>query len=311
MFGLFKRGFGKGGNTLIALLIFFMIGLLLHFRGNTQPVVMLWQQLKAAVYAPGEAELFVSHVAVPSSETHPDGTDELAAAIARPGFHVPAAASNLQIVHHQGFSLGYAERYEQAAWVAYPLVREQVTGQSMREKLFLPDPKVRTGSAVFADYTRSGYDRGHLAPAADFRSVPQEMKETFYMSNISPQNRDFNAGIWNDLERMVRVWAQHYGQVYVITGPVLKPGLKTIGRINKIAVPEQFYKVVLYVKPPHAKGIAFLMDNQPANTPLSQYVVSIDTVETLTGLDFFTLLPDAVEDKIEAKSNAKEWYRLK
>lgn len=311
MIGFLRKGFGKGGNTLITLFVFFIVGLLLHFKGNTRPIVLLWQQLTGAVTAPGisASETIPGHtVSVPAPA---DVAPELARLVGRSDFVLPKSAARLQTVHHSGFSLGYAERYEQAAWVAYSLTRAQAEGPSSRERLFLPDPKVRTGSAVFADYTRSGFDRGHLAPAADFRNAPEQMKETFYMSNISPQNRDFNAGIWNDLEKLIRSWARRYEKIYVVTGPVLKPGLPAIGRINKVAVPEQFYKVVLSVNTTHVKGIAFLLNNEPATGPLSQFVVSIDSVEKLTGLDFFPLLPDTLETRLEAETTGADWHRLR
>ncbi len=187
----------------------------------------------------------------------------------------------------------------------------QLRGVEERENEFMPGPVVKTGTAVTADYTRSGYDRGHMAPAADFKNSYQVMKETFYMSNICPQVPQFNRGIWLELEKMVRAWAYKYDRVFVVTGPVLTEGLPTIGRLNKVAVPRQFYKVVLYVNPPYVKGIAFLMNNEPSDKPLSSFVVSIDRVESLTGIDFFPGLPDPIEKQTEARSNPGEWYRLK
>lgn len=316
MFGFIRKGFGKGGNTLVLLALFFILALVLHFKDRFFPEGRLWDTVESAFSGTisdkigllseigGEQEAAV--IGLPDRE---GPVEEL---LKRKDFVLPAGAGDkLQVVEHTGFTLGYNERYEQAAWVAYPLVREQVTGQSSRERFFNPDPKVRTGSALFSDYTRSGYDRGHLAPAADFKHSTEQMKETFYMSNISPQDRDFNAGIWNDLEKLVRAWAYRYEKIYVVTGPVLKPGLKTIGKVNKVAVPEQFYKVILYVEPPHIKGIAFLLNNEPSTLPLSKAAVSIDSVESVTGLDFFPLLPDDTGLRVEAQSNPKDWYRLK
>lgn len=236
---------------------------------------------------------------------------ELRRVLAQRQFFYPAYSSRDQLVRRIGYTLNYNEPHEQAAWVAYPLTAEQIRGDEERDNIFMNDPIVKTGSAVTADYTKSGYDRGHLAPAADFRSSFQVMKETFYMSNISPQVPEFNRGIWSDLERMVRVWAQKYDKVYVVTGPVLRPRLPKIGRINKVSVPEYFYKVILYAEPPYVKGIAFLLKNEASAQPLSTFVVSIDEVEKLTGIDFFPQLPDEIERVVEAKSIAKEWYRLK
>ncbi len=296
--------------------LFFGLGLSLHFKDRFFPDGKLWETIEAVSSASVTDKIEIlsglpggeSAGMIPVSADAP--IDEI---LGRKDFVFPANAGpdKLQLVEHTGFSLGYNERYEQASWVAYPLVREQVSGQGARDRFFNPDPKVKTGSALFSDYTRSGYDRGHLAPAADFKHSYEQMRETFYMSNISPQDREFNAGIWNDLEKLVRAWAYRYEKIYVVTGPVLKPGLKTIGKVNKVAVPEQFYKVVLYAEPPHIKGIAFLLRNEPASMPLSKAVVSIDSVESLTGIDFFPLLPDDIEDRVEMKSNPGEWFRLK
>ncbi|GAA4446449.1 hypothetical protein GCM10023091_39540 [Ravibacter arvi] len=321
MFGFFRWGFGRGGNTLILLGFFLTVGIFLHFKDRFFPSGRLWEVVsgiasgsiseKAGLWSvlpepPGAGAETGGIPAEPGKEA------ALEEVLKRSDFVFPAPGkAKLELVRHQGFALGYNERYEQAAWVAYPLLREQVIGQSARERFFNPDPKVSTGSALFSDYTRSGFDRGHLAPAADFKHSLDQMRETFFMSNISPQNRDFNAGIWNDLEKLVRAWANRYEKIFVVTGPVLRPGLSSIGKVNRVAVPEKFYKVILFAEPPHVKGIAFLLDNQPASMPLSKAVVSIDSVETITGLDFFPMLPDDVSRRIESVSNPKDWFRLK
>jgi len=315
MLGFIGKNFGRGGNTLVVLIVFFGLGILLHFKDRFFASGKIQETLETLV-TDALSEQLTRISDSPTASVVPitleDGAT-LEEIIGRPDFVYPVynGKDKLQLVTHKAFSLGYYERYEQSAWVAYPLSREQVVGQGSRERFFNPDPKVRTGSALFSDYTGSGYDRGHLAAAADFKNSQEHMKETFYMSNISPQNREFNAGIWNDLEKLVRAWANHYEKIYVVTGPVLKPGLPTIGKVNKVAVPEQFYKVILYAKPPYVKGIAFLMKNQPSTEPLSKAVVSIDEVEKLTGLDFFPLLPKDIADKVESASNPRDWYRLK
>lgn len=296
--------------------VFFGLGLFLHFKDRFFPDGKLWETIEAVSSASvvDKIEILSGLPGGGSAGMIPVSADaSIEEILARKDFVFPAnpGPDRLQLVEHTGFSLGYNERYEQASWVAYPLVREQVSGQGARDRFFNPDPKVKTGSALFSDYTRSGYDRGHLAPAADFKHSYEQMRETFFMSNISPQDREFNAGIWNDLEKLLRAWAYKYEKIYVVTGPVLKPGLKTIGKVNKIAVPEQFYKVVLYAEPPYFKGIAFLLRNEPSSMQLSKAVVSIDSVEHLTGIDFFPLLPDDIEDRVEAKSIPGEWFRLK
>lgn len=339
-----RRGFRLPNNTIFLLLIFFTIGLFLHFGGKSQSVVSFWDSLKSAIWdSPASStnpykapEPNIDTFAFDNGPAMDIATDtkstpekkqssvkedirieeivsdqELGQIINHRDFYLPGYGSNDQLVRRVGYSLKYKEEYELPAWVAYVLTSDQIGGGEERENEFMPDPVIRTGTATSSDYTKSGFDRGHMAPAADFKNSYQVMKETFYMSNICPQEPNFNRGIWLDLEKMVRVWAVKYDKVYVVTGPVLKNGLPTIGRVNKVAVPEQFYKVILYVKPPYVKGIAFLMDNKASEAPLSSFVVSIDQVERLTGIDFFPKLPDSIERKVEERSNANEWYRLK
>ena len=202
------------------------------------------------------------------------------------------------LISHIGFTLLYNEIHEQAGWVAYQLTREKTNNRFRRTNKFLPDPTIRTGSAVDKDYAGSGYDRGHLAPAADMGWSLRSITESFYYSNMSPQLPAFNRGVWKRLEEQVRFWATESGTLYIVTGPVLKTGLPFIGT-NQVSVPEQFYKVVLDLSSPDSKGSGFILAHAGSNEPLSSFAVSIDRVEELTGIDFFPSLPDADEEKIE------------
>jgi len=210
-----------------------------------------------------------------------------------------------ETVAHTKYTLGYAEKYEQPAWVAYRLTAEMVTGKNKRINSFRPDPQVTTGSAVPADYRGSGYDRGHLAPVADFKQSAEWMDETFFMSNMSPQLHEFNAGIWGKLEAATRGWAKRYGAVYVVAGPMLKKGLPTIGKYNRVAVPEMYYKVILDLNEP--KAIAFVFRNEGTENPLRSFATSVNEVERQTGLDFFAQLPDDLENRLETQQDMDAW----
>jgi endonuclease G len=216
---------------------------------------------------------------------------------------------NGKLVKHKHFSLSYVEKHEQAEWVAYELTKEEVkTKVADREgERFEDDPLVKTGSATYYDYSGSGYDRGHLAPAGDMRFSQEAMTECFYMSNMSPQDKNFNKEIWRLLEEQVRSFAVKYGKIYVITAPVLEDGLKKIGKQNKISVPKYYYKVLLDYQEPEIKAIAFLMENKDDVLPLTRYVVSIDALEEMTGLDFFPALPDELENKLESDMQTELW----
>lgn len=210
------------------------------------------------------------------------------------------------IIHRVGYVLSYNETHEQANWVAYELTLEEINGSFKRTNDFRPDPKVKTGSATLADYKGSGFDRGHLAPAADMKWSPVAMSESFYMSNMSPQKPSFNRGIWKRLEEQVRKWAVDNKSVYIATGGVLIPGLSKIGP-NGVSVPEKFYKVILDYQEPELKGIGFILPNEGSKDSLQNYAVTIDKVESATGVDFFYTLPDEIEEEIESKINLSNW----
>jgi len=211
------------------------------------------------------------------------------------------------VVNRKGYALGYSEKYEQPLWVIYRITKEEMNSPRFRRTDdFRPDPAIKTGSAALGDYRRSGYDRGHLAPAATMGFSRQAMSESFYLSNMSPQKPQFNRAIWKKLESQVRTWAHQNKDIYVITGPVIKPGYKTIGR-NSVAVPQYYYKVIFDISPPSFKMIAFILENKGSKQPLKTFVVTVDDVEKLTGLDFFSEFPDIIEDKLESQSDINQW----
>jgi endonuclease G, mitochondrial len=211
---------------------------------------------------------------------------------------IPAASPTDLIITHTGYSLSYSEANEQANWVAYELTKEETNKVVERTDKFIPDPQVTTGTANDNDYSGSGYDRGHLAPAADMGWSSTTMAESFYYSNMSPQLPAFNRGIWKKLEELVRAWAVEYNSVSIVTGPVLTSGLKSIGP-DKVSVPNYYYKVVLDYNEPDIKGIGFILPNAGSTEPLQSFAVSIDSVERFTGIDLYPALPDAQEKLIE------------
>ncbi|MBC6996029.1 DNA/RNA non-specific endonuclease [Neolewinella lacunae] len=224
-------------------------------------------------------------------------------------YFAPAGTSG-QRIDHRGFSLSYDEEWEQAEWVAYLLERQNLKREwTDRPQNFRPDPAVRTGSATDNDYRGSGYDRGHLAPFADFAYDASLADETFLLSNISPQARQFNQGVWRELEELTRDWANRFERLYVVTGPVMTQDPKgTIGRENRVAIPAAYYKVLLDLEGPEQKGIGFIIPNAISFDPLTKYAMSIDDVEAATGIDFFPdLLPKDQESTLEASGNPDLW----
>ncbi len=209
-----------------------------------------------------------------------------------------------EIVKHTYYSLSYSEEHEQALWVYYVLTDEMINGPAKRGNNFRPDPSVSTGSATIADYKGSGYDRGHLCPAASMTIDATAMSESFYFSNMSPQAPAFNQRGWQRLESIVRNFADEEKKIYVVTGPVLNDPIGKIGT-NGVTIPSMYYKVIY--APKNEKMIAFLMPNAKLEEPVESYAVCVDKVEDITGIDFYHSLPDEVENKLESTHNVSQW----
>ncbi len=220
---------------------------------------------------------------------------------------IPASKSGDEIIQHKAYTLSYNEDHEQANWVAYVLTaNETSSANNERTNKFLSDPLVKPKSATSADYENSGYDRGHLAPAEDMAWSKTTMRESFYYSNMSPQVPAFNRGVWKRLEELVRYWSTVYDSIYIVTGPVLANGLPSIGP-DKVSVPNYYYKVILEYNSKGTKGIGFVLPNEASLATLKSFAVSIDSVEHLTGIDFFPKLPDEQENKIESDPVIDQW----
>lgn len=210
-----------------------------------------------------------------------------------------------QIIQHTGYTVSYNDNWRIPNWVAYELTREETMGTTARSNKFIPDPLVNGVETNTHDYSNSGYDRGHMAPAADMKWSAKAMRESFYLSNICPQLHNLNAGDWKELEERGRDWAQEEKSIYIVCGPIVGKSPKRIG-INKIAVPNAFFKVFLtYGK--HPKAIGFIMKHQKGNRPLRTYAMSIDEVEKATGIDFFPSLPDKQEKELEMMNQPNDW----
>ncbi|MFH6992176.1 DNA/RNA non-specific endonuclease [Flavobacterium sp. FlaQc-48] len=205
-------------------------------------------------------------------------------------------STTTQVVKHQYYTLSYNEKFEQAEWVAYELKKEYLKDGNYKRPYFIEDPKVTTGSADWRNYKNSGYDKGHLCPAGDMEFNKSAYDDTFYTSNISPQDHDFNSGIWNRLEQKTRYWAGKYNDIYVVTGGILKDSDKKIGT-EKVSVPKYFYKIILAKSGKEHKAIAFLVPNQDSNKSLYDFVVPIETLEKMTGIDFFPNLKNLKSSK--------------
>lgn len=212
------------------------------------------------------------------------------------------------------YVLYYSPQHRQPTWVAYVLSRSDVSKKVVeREDKFVKDKEVVKRGWVAADdsdYKRSGYDRGHLLPSADRDNSSKENKSTFLYSNISPQKARLNRGAWRDLEEQTRRWAMMYDSLCVITAGVLsddKP-MKSIGD-NQVSVPNKFYKVILAKYKGEYYAICFLLPNDDSvDSDFRRYTVSVDSIESVTGIDFFYRLPDSIETKVEKAVDKGFWY---
>ncbi len=215
---------------------------------------------------------------------------------------IPKIKDSDVIIRHLGYTLSYNEQHEQANWVAYVLTKEELQGTVERTDDFRPDPDCPEGSADDDDYAGSGYDRGHLAPAADMAWSETAMSESFFYSNMSPQDPSFKRGIWKRVEEEVRGMLDYCDSVYVITGPVLRDGLPTIGP-NNVSVPEYYFKVLwMFRDCEYLEMGVFLLKNEKNDRDEWRYVKTVDSIEALTGIDFFYKLPDDIEDKMESET---------
>ena len=146
------------------------------------------------------------------------------------------------LISHTYYSLSYSEEHKQAEWVYYKLNSSQLDPTVKRKNNFRKDPKIIKNSADLNDYKNSGYDRGHLAPAADMKYNSDSMSESFYLSNVSPQSANFNRGIWKKIEEQIRDWSYMYGELIIITGPILQ--CENFGKIgaNRVTIPKWYSK---------------------------------------------------------------------
>lgn len=236
------------------------------------------------------------------------GTSGRAQGSTASGIEIPAPDEADHIVAHEAYTSSYNTTTLIPNWVAYELTKEETYGDIERgDRMFSMDPDFKMRQAKREDYYNSGWTKGHLIPASDVRWSSTGMDETFYFTNVCPQNEVLNAGDWEFLERQVRRWAREFGSVYVVTGPIVGTGrYGTIGERN-VTVPDSFFKAVVCCNDGSYQGIAFVMDNDEERYYLADCAMSIDSLEKMTGLDLFPALDDKIENAIEARYSLKDW----
>ena len=179
-----------------------------------------------------------------------------------------------------------------------------VNGFIDRTDDFRSDPFISTGSASLSDYKGSGYDRGHLVPASDMKLSKTSMSESFFLSNMSPQNPSFNRGGWKKLEMLVRSWALSEDELFIVTGPVFRDNPGVIGS-NRVTIPGYYFKVIYSDR--NKEMIGFVLPNRKVESNLKSYVKAVDFIEEQTGLDFFYQLDDDTENALESSTRTEQW----
>lgn len=221
---------------------------------------------------------------------------------------LPEIQGNDYLIDYKGYTVSYNMLTKTPEWVAYVLTAEETYGEALREgKFFRKDERIPLPQADDSDYRGSGWTRGHLAPAADFRWDDEAMWETFYFTNCCPQDEELNNGIWNTLEKKCRKWARDNHYIYIVSGPIY--GSNRYGTIGNshVRVPDSFFKAILMINHSGHHAIGFIMENSPNNGSLQSCAMSIDELEEITGLDFFPALEDGFEITVEEKYSFKPW----
>lgn len=235
-------------------------------------------------------------------------------------FGYPLGGETVEIVKHKAMIIGYSCTEKLPAWVYHLISPEINTVNVGRTNNFRKDPLLKCVVGGAEDYSKTvvvdgkkktvnfGYDRGHLAPSADFRWSKIALSESFYYSNMTAQSPDFNRVSWNNLEELIRSMIRNQpANYYVVTGPILCDYSDVTGGVNDIPVPNYFFKAIIRLdKKP--LGIGFIMPNEKCDKNLRKYVVTIDEIEQLIGFDLFPDVEKTLQDKIEGSTNYDEWF---
>lgn len=221
---------------------------------------------------------------------------------------IPDSINN-QMIDYEGFTVAFNPSMHQPNYVVWTLEPSETDGPFSRDnKMFQQDFNIE-GSATLADYRNSGYDRGHMAPAADMKWSEKAMWDCHLLTNMCPQEKSLNSGAWATVEKNTRNWALKHGELIIVAGPVLSDYFTRYIGESHIPVPERFFKVILAPEANPPLGIGFIMPNSYVEGGAQSTVVSIDEVEAVTGFDFFSDLPDDIENEVEKRASLRLWNR--
>lgn len=274
-------------------------------------VWIAYQELDTILPAPLLSGESASSAAAPASPQRPSARhpayagDRYYAGMPQPARDF---SGDISVLDNTGYSVGYCRARKAAVWAAYRAFRVGDLKAPPRPKHFDPDPRI-PGSPVSGDYTNSGYDRGHLAPnyiiAICYGTRAQA--ETFQMTNVLPEKPELNREVWEHLEEQeARVYAQRYGTLWVMVGPVFDDAIEKLRGGEEI--PDKLWKVMVREDGGHPEVLAFMVpQNVTGHEPVSQFLTSVAEIQRETRLDFLRDLPDDEEAKVEAGTAAGMW----
>ena len=224
-------------------------------------------------------------------------------------YELPAISNRKTVVVHAGYTTSFNSNLLIPYWVAYELTDKEVNGTVARpsNSPFQPDPDYQGLQPDRSDYSRSGWDKGHLAPCADMKWSEQAMLESFYFTNVCPQNHDFNEKDWQKLENKARNIARKKGSLYIVCGPLVTTN--EYGKIgyNNVTIPDYFFKAFLYKDAQGFHSIAYLMPNKYTGKAVDEFAMSVNDLEKIIGLDLYAQLEDSIEESIESQFSLSDW----
>lgn len=213
-----------------------------------------------------------------------------------------------QTQDYTGFTVNFNKDNHTPNYVAWELLGTEVTNDVSRSDYFWQDTRIE-GCPTHYDYSRSGYDRGHMCPAADQKWSEKAMEDCFVMANMCPQDNQLNSGAWNTLENKERQWARRDSAIMIVAGPIYeKSDTKRIGEIG-VRVPSAFFKAIVAPYLDNPRAIAFVYPNMPSPGNMQDYAMSVDDLEEILGYDLFPALPDHLENLVESEYSFTEWNR--
>lgn len=250
--------------------------------------------------------------AIPEEETSGDSVvDTLPRIVSQQSFphnlEFPTTTDDEDVVVYYGFTSSYNHNTLVPNWVAWDLTDVEAEGKYSFKPSFGWDPNLEGRQAAREDYSNSGWDKGHMAPRADMKWSEQSLVESYYLTNICPQNHDMNAYDWCSVEKLCRTMASQYGHIHIVCGPIFTTNeYGTIGE-HGVSIPDYFFKAMLVPTGGSYESIAFVMHNSPDRHPLSEYVITVDSLESIVRRDLFYNLNDDIEQEVESAVNLDFW----